>query len=335
MLSTIPQSGLPALNWDEHVSQLADLLDDRISEGSLALVTLCEMGKTIQMVRNPFNLLKPDWRKRMGKLPGSQLVKRASDYWLEWQYGWKAGYADVKAAANTSAKLLAIKPKLERGFSRLSTQKVETSSWASPVYQTGENATTWTDHNAQLVAGRLQSKVMYRASNGSVSRVSRLGCLQDLARVERVSSFLRFLDAWGVGSVSDVIDTLWEIVPYSFVIDWFLDWHAIRQIPKLGRLRSADVRHLGSSVKIYSSYDVEMLAGPQWYVYYRASPWSYKTPTGTSGSFTSKGRANHSVYTRTAGGPGIEGIVSGLLGTGLSSTRGASGLSLIVQRLHR
>lgn len=337
-LASPPTSGLPAPNYDDLLSQLADQLDARINEGSMALVTLCELGKTVRMVRNPFNLLRPTWRRKFGRtLSASSLLKKPSDYWLEWTYGWKAAYMDVKAAAKTTARLLANSSKLQRGFSRLTVQETASTSWATPIYETGKDLSSWETARARMKSGGTIGGLTQhlRASNGEVVRTVRLGCWQELARIQHMTSFVRFLNAYGVGSVSQVVDTLWEVIPYSFVIDWFLDWHAIADIPLLGRLRSADVRHLGTSERLTSSYDVEILNDQARNVYYMAGPWYYRYPTGSTGEPVAKGRAYSTYYTRTAGGPGISQIAAGLLGSGLSSTRGISGLSLIVQRLLR
>lgn len=331
-----PTTGLPALSYDDLVTSLADQLDDRINEGSLALVTLAELGKTIQMVRNPFNLLRPAWRKKFGRTnPASSLIGKASDYWLEWTYGWKAAYADVKAAAKTVARLNATLPTFHQGLSRLSAQKVETSSWAGPLYQSGITESMWESKKASMEGLNLTSSIYYRAKNADVRRYVRLGCRQDLAKIERMNQFSRFLQAWGAGSVSNIVDTLWEVVPYSFVIDWFLDWHAIASVPTLARLGEVDVRHLGSSVKTVVTYEVEILSSPAWYVYYQAGPWQGRRPTSYTGSFITKGKAINTNYSRTPGGPGISTLISGFLGSGLSSCRSISGLSLIVQRLKR
>jgi hypothetical protein len=68
-------------------------------------VTLAEAQKTIRMIRNPFNLLRTNWRKLCRRETALSLHKKAANVWLEGQYGWNSFWYDVKASVKTYAKL--------------------------------------------------------------------------------------------------------------------------------------------------------------------------------------------------------------------------------------
>jgi len=77
------------------VEALARDVKGLINSKSLLAVTIKELPETIEMVRNPFGLLKHGWRLIAGKSTAAQLARKGSNLWLEYQYGWKSSYYDL------------------------------------------------------------------------------------------------------------------------------------------------------------------------------------------------------------------------------------------------
>lgn len=332
---TADPSGIPSADWVDLINKLADQLNGRIDEGSLLLVTIAEARKTIQMVKNPFSLLKPDWRKRVGSNTFRDLAKRSANIWLEHLYGWKACYWDICSVANTAAALYS-QPKqeeLDGWFQRYSSSKEETippsSSW---IYPSGGDDSTWA-YRLTFFPKKSYSSLSTWRTRWKAGRVTySIGCRSIMDLQLRYSNTRRFLNAFGLDAPS-IVSTLWELVPMSFVIDWFVDTRGLwSSIPKQ-RLLQSDVRQLGTSLSIRSSQEWEWTFGrTPFYGYGSGTPWSYITPTGYSGSNYFCGTGEYSRYSRTTGLPDTSLITSGFLTRGLNLSQALSGISLILQR---
>lgn len=348
-----------APQWGEMISKLAGQLDGEIASKSQILVTLAELGKTIKMVRNPFNLLRTDWRRIAAKYPAAKLkslgrsiwkdhkwrnelgerisssAKVGANSWLEYKYGWNAMFQDVKALAKTSGTLAGIGRTLKEGEQRFSSSEKVEASWATPIYPYGETESYWNSLHGILTNPRQMSgQIRVRCNKIHKSGFFRIGCHQLMNQAKHLGAFERLLDAYGA-SGSSVVSTLWELVPLSFVVDWFIDWHAITALGPMSRLNMMDVRMLGCSSKVLTSYDIEMLFSPYQEIFYSAGPAYGRVATSLTGSPVYKGTGKSETYTRSQGMPSVEQVVAGFIDAGLSVTRGISGLSLIIQRALR
>jgi hypothetical protein len=325
-------SGIPSADWTNLINELADQLNGRINEGSLLLVTIAEARKTIRMVKNPFSLLKPDWRKRAESYSARDLVKRGANIWLEHLYGWKACYRDICAVSKTAAALYS-QPNLEEldgWFQRYSATQVETispeSAWS------GYSDSAWATLCSYFPTTNYSALSAFRNKFSGGKVTYSVGCRSLMDLQLRYSNTRRFLNAFGLDAPS-IVSTLWELVPMSFVIDWFIDTRGLwAAIPKQ-RLLQSDVRQLGTSESIEVSSDWQMTFGrTPFYQYGSGTPWKSVTPTGYSGSnyFVSSGK--YKSYKRTTGLPDTSLITSGFLTRGLNLSQAISGISLILQR---
>jgi len=326
-------SGFPTLSWPSLVTQLASQIDSGIETSSLLFVTLAEMRKTIQMVRNPFNLLRRDWRKTAGNHSLHHLLKMGANVWLEAQYGWKSAYYDMVNFAKSYRSIYANFSNIEPdGFERFSVSQIDYLTPGSWQYHTG----TGSDWNAVLSSGSLtwrpSSGGYIRARSHGAKRIARLGCERLIDIRSRISHSLAFQRALGIDANS-ILPTLWELVPMSFVIDWFVDTRGLWCLPALNRLNRADVRRLCYSVKTISSAEMQFLVGYPFSGMYSLT--GGYTPLSRSSVPVFHGDCTSTIYTRSVGGPPISDITNGLLSANLSTTQLASGLSLIIQRLHR
>jgi hypothetical protein len=150
-----------------------------------ALTTAVESRQTIRMVLKARNDAKSLIREALRG--GKHTVKAASDAWLAWRYGWQQlGYdcQNVRDFIVTPTTPLVLS-----GQSGISVPSLEVAS--GDFGSTSDRFSTYTD--------RLEWDVSYRA---------------------RVLAKFRYST---LNAVMDVPLTAWELVPYSFVADWFVN----------------------------------------------------------------------------------------------------------------
>jgi hypothetical protein len=319
--------------WADLVEQLASMLNGSVNENSLLGATAMEARATIRMLSNPYNLLKSDWRRIGKKLSLASLASKASNIWLETKYGWNAAKQDVKQIAETSKELFGPQAiqSLEEAMTRYSSSRVRAvpGDWE----YLNCNAGMWDNRPRGLVGDAIAfgDGNCYRYK---VNRKVRYGisCNQVAETADRWSRTKRFLDAWGF-TPAKAFETLWEVIPYSFVVDWFVDPVGLWKIPSAtARLTRVDVKRLGYSKLDEGQYFVHH--APTYAPYYGGA-WAYIsdfTPIGAGGIYECvPGRFRW--YERHPGTPPTTDLVNSCFGKGLNLINGLSGLALSVQRL--
>lgn len=329
----------PSPNWSSMLDTLCSKLNGSINQGHLLAVTLAETEKTVAMIKNPFNLLKADWRKIARTLSAAQLAKAGSNLWLEHRYGWNALWQDVKSFSKTmapAARLLSSSFS-EEGLDRISIKDGHSLSSGDWVYDSSITQSQWRD--IQTFSNWLTKSVgkggwmRRRRQSGFVTH--RLGCVQDIDLHRRWSRTQRLLQGFGLDATS-IATVLWELVPYSFVVDWFIDTQGLWALPyNAQRLQEIDVRNLGSSHSFREVSEIELIVS---YNSVKAYHWSlnYYTPISYTGSpwyYRSASPAVAKYFQRIPGGPGIPAVAASAFNAGLSSIQSISGLSLLFQRL--
>lgn len=169
---------------------------------------LSDLGKTVGMLRHPLEssvsltrrMLKSA-KRGYGKTARS-VTRANADAWLEYRYGWKPLLLDINQAAKNAMSFrdrlyprrLVVRAS-EKG-SRNQTISFSDAVVATPV-PTGWKASGSVTYNENVEA---HAGIMYEVSNRTTS--------------EQISADYRL----GVDSLAQ---TAWEVIPFSFVVDWF------------------------------------------------------------------------------------------------------------------
>lgn len=214
------------------------------SASSMIAVTIAERQKTVNMiadrvgritrgflaVKNGNYLLAAEILGVRKKWIQKSRRKQTASNWLEWRYGWLPLYLDARGAVQALKKVN--EPRFTaRGFSAM---QDHTSSLQSVNFLNGGACQPWGMRTV-------------RFSNTSV----RAYCLYTVDD--------NFLTASAFG-LTDPVSVAWELIPFSFVVDWFVDvgtWlEAIKPTP--------GVRFLAKGYTIESigqcSYTIESVA---------------------------------------------------------------------------
>lgn len=168
------------------------------------------LGQTVQMLRRPFKGAV-ELLARMGKAKSRHLGKSAksaaratANTWLEYRYGWQPLLLDGKAIIEAAEQKRSVQS--VRRVVRAGSQGDESSSheWL-PTYQ-GDGA--YSSSGSRVVTKKVRHDVgvLYEVKLGSFS--------DQIAKIAG-------------NRACDLPATIWEVIPYSFVVDWFVnvgDW---------------------------------------------------------------------------------------------------------------
>lgn len=145
--------------------------------------------------------LKRTRRLRRGRHPKARELRKAlSGMWLEYVFGWKPLLGDIEAAA-VAYKTLADRVKTSfctgGAFETISSSVVE-------IPQFHPNYLRWTDITVEKKTDRLRFKGVVKHAFDGIQ--------QDTAsRVAALSGF----------RLEEFVPTVWELIPYSWVVDYF------------------------------------------------------------------------------------------------------------------
>lgn len=177
---------------------------------------LGEIRDTIQLIRRPAKALWSEMPKYLERLRGvrrisspygrvnklEQLNKIIADLWLEWSFGVQPLLNDIKDATNALSfwQLEALQPRhaVSRGKG-YGERKVDASDFTYKLF-------------TRLAVDRyktsvFRTRIVYRAGlTGHLSDPP-----QSLARLKKLVGF-----TW-----NDFVPTVWELLPWSFVVDYF------------------------------------------------------------------------------------------------------------------
>lgn len=170
------------------------------------LTALGELGQTLRMLRNPAQALRrglDDYvksvQKRTRRAKKSSLNRIVSDTWLEHVYGWAPLHSDIKSAGK------ALNDRIDRftaSYSRISATGFEEISGISTEIQN--------EGFGVFLAMRYQRMTQHFISVRYYGEVSN----------ECESQIQSDTELFGV-SWRDIIPTAWELIPYSFLVDYF------------------------------------------------------------------------------------------------------------------
>jgi len=334
-LVTNLQTAVSNVDYTSSVVALARTVKGLVNSKSLLAVTLKELPETIRMVRNPFGLLKRGWRQIAMKHSASQLAKKGANLWLEYQYGWRASYYDMQQFCKSYQKY---KSSLQRYQEQSEVRIAETRYASLAAPNPTISNTDWQTLKSHALANYTPEQVNcediphFRCVyyGGVVKSVASCRATDVLDR--QLNSFDRLLSAYGL-SGDKLFENIWEALPYSFVVDWFVNTQAIadtfRFQDALDTLTQARVTHLGYSAKAHVSFDAQAIPD------HRSSNWNwiwgYRPMDFQVDEISSMSPGSIVYYKRSLGVPPSNVSVFGDLG--LSVTQGVSGFSLLFQRL--
>lgn len=178
------------------------------ASATLSGETLSDLDQTVSMLHRPFGgardllgrMIK-NKRRHLGKTAVSA-ARAISNTWLEYRYGWRPLILDIH---NVSEEIRTLRAKLER--KRLVVRAGE-SNVLEDVKTFTQRPLTW--NSSWKLSGEIRYTSEYRVHAGVIFDVVSVDKLQELNRI--------------IGfRPNDFVSTAWEIVPYSFVIDWFVN----------------------------------------------------------------------------------------------------------------
>lgn len=160
-----------------------------------SLVSFFELPKTLSMLRNPLGLLNNqldqlEGERKRTRFKGS-LGAFISSRWLEIRYGWRPLLYEIESYAKALGGTYVINRKTARAKRSSSGQVVYNRAWNDPWGDGGTYIDT-TTRTLTVRAGILYEPGRLSASNYGLS-------------------------------LRDLPSTAWELVPYSFVVDWFVN----------------------------------------------------------------------------------------------------------------
>jgi hypothetical protein len=156
------------------------------------LVSLAELGKTLKMIASPMKGLR-DYIKRTSKKGTSKRLtfrETAELSWLEYRYGWRPFIGEI------SSVMKALKKQLSPRMTSRATRVSESFDDYSSINATPYIQNTYDNHETLSI--EVRTGILYE---------------HDLQLAQYV---------WG-DTLSDVPATAWELVPFSFVADWFVN----------------------------------------------------------------------------------------------------------------
>lgn len=303
---TAPSWG--SIDWSNLVSTVGQQLDGQMLVGQNLLVDLFTISQTIGMVKNPFQLFKKLPRRLEGK-PLSKVHQRIAGSYLEYKFGWENLYRSVAALAAVWSEARRHQAYLKETAGRyipLSASAV--SEYAgSTLYQPVSIGDALRGGVLTLSCTRARQTARFSLV------VKRSVAASFLTRGELVMSRLGL-------NKRNVAEALWDVVPYSFVVDWFTHLNRVFKQPPIS-WSGRELRQVGSSFK------------REWFGKVTVRSQAYTDLSGyTPATVVDLGeQVVQKSYTRVDGFP--SGTTSvGLFGN-LNKTQLAEGIALIVQRL--
>jgi len=161
-----------------------------------------ELAETLHMIRNPAAALRrgvddylSDVKKRFGRVDRSKRLKIASESWLEYSFGWAPLFSDIKSGARALA---------EYNLHRRPKETIIVSSVES------ESDTLSSD----LIIGALGTHALCTRTTSCQIRFKAKLAMDEFSDGKDLRTSL------GV-TPSEVLPTAWELIPWSFLIDYF------------------------------------------------------------------------------------------------------------------
>lgn len=165
-----------------------------------------DMAQTLSMIRHPFKAASTlltkmaSFKKKRFGTTGINSAKANASTWLEYRYGWRPLIGDMFSVADAVNKIR------HRGDRRRSVSRSGLD--AATTKSCGFSHAGFGAWSGLTATGRATVEFKQRVGAGVMYEVV------NRTTMENVVAMLGLRP-------SDVPATLWEIIPYSFVVDWF------------------------------------------------------------------------------------------------------------------
>lgn len=195
--------------WPDESEVITKALADARTKGMDLLTFSAELHKTVGMIKNfRNNVLKRAERVQRqvlrkhdaGVWTSAELLNAFSQTWLEARYGWRILAYEADDINRQLLKIRSLASKVVRG------------------YATEETTLERIVHNASLISlskyrygYTVQLGTDFSQANGLITQT----CTRRLRSGSLINAIAEGL-AFG-----DPINTLWEVTPFSFIVDWF------------------------------------------------------------------------------------------------------------------
>jgi len=296
------RSKLPSIDWPSLVSSGGNALSGEMTASTNMLVNIAQMSQTIRMFANPYGLLRGNWRRAAKKLSARQLSKAGANVWLETRYGWQNLYRDIRAVAR-------VKREVQQHMQYLQQTEgawVSTGSRQVDAYDTPTTVSSQTNGSNTF---RWDCNLYKRVANFSFD-VYRHASARRFSEMDLIAQRL---------GTNDLLEAMWDALPFSFCVDWFFDISDIVARDPIFWDQSR-MRQMGYSVK--ESWEC------QYFIDTTVGPYNGQQ---SSSSIESLNQTVLSKYERTSGFPQGTGT-SGFFG-GLNLIHLADGCALVAQKL--
>lgn len=200
---------LPSVKSDAQL--LTEALADARSRGWDALTFFAEWTKTVELIKG----FQRRTLQRAGRVADSIMLSRKSrsnlqttndlarafsETWLEGRYGWRILRFDIEAINESLSKLNNARSQYGRGYATDSDTKSRT------IYSAGSTS------------GQI---LRHTPVDGGTNTLGSGTITQDRVYTKRAGTVLEAM----VGDILtvDPLVTAWEVIPFSFIVDWFVN----------------------------------------------------------------------------------------------------------------
>jgi hypothetical protein len=303
--STLPYHGMSNPDYSGMVAEVGSQVSGHMQSKLNVLVAFGEGLKTLEMFKHPFKTISDI---KPSKLTLKDISKGAASAFLEYKYGWRQVAKDIYDICHLYVKVEKhinyLKENL--GFERhvsSSSEDVNTLPLGNYWYQSYIANSVWEAFQWTRITRKSAFSLTYIIDE----------------RVREITRFQHYLNALGV---TKLVDAVWDLVPFSFVVDWFINWNKLKRLTYESMINSQLIVRMGYSDKF--QYYVK----PKTWIH-DYGPYPYIPPTHSE--WLGNEQVAYSSYVRVPGFPPST-EDSGFFGS-LSKTEINAGTALIIQKL--
>lgn len=239
---TVNVPGDPGADWGAIVANLGASVTGDLRASAGIAEALGELGQTVRMVRRPLAALQSLLQKmpKLRKLPASELMKASSGVWLEYRYGWNPLLMTIRELSRHNRRIEEHLRYLETTRGRhVSIGHHQVYEYGDPLNESWRGYYSTVNHACPVGTAIKEyfSSVAIYAASADVYRDSTLG---------HVSKLRYRLQDLGL---TNTFEALWELTPFSFVVDWLIHPTLLESCAAAALLRGPNVRNCGFSVK--------------------------------------------------------------------------------------